>query len=85
MNRPSSLISQSRPFGFRLVWVIWIPWRSLIAWMVFQAGGYSGVDILHLTENGVSVDEPFKYITYCIVIGIFVGLAATQFAGWRLL
>jgi len=62
-------------------WVIWIPWISLIAWMAFRAGGYSRVDFLHLTENGISVDEPFKYVIYYIVVLLFVGLAA--FAGRR--
>ena len=62
-------------------WLIWIPWVSLIAWVVYRAGGYSRVDLLHLTENGVSVDEPLKYITYYGVVLLFVGLAV--FAGRR--
>ncbi len=62
-------------------WAIWIPWISLIVWMAIRAGGYSRVDFLHLADTGVSVDEPFKYITYYLVILIFVGLAA--FAGRR--
>jgi polyferredoxin len=57
-------------------WVIWLPWVSLIAWLAFSAGGYSRVSLLHLTETGISVDEPFKYITYYAVVFIFVGLAA---------
>jgi polyferredoxin len=62
-------------------WVIWVPWISLIAWLVIRAGGYTAVNLLHLTESGISVDEPFKYITYYAVVLIFVGLAA--FAGRR--
>ena len=38
--------------------------------------GYNRIDLLHLTESGVSVDEPLKYITYYAVVLIFVGLAA---------
>jgi len=74
-----------RPVNGRKVdwikWVIWIPWVSLIVWMAVQAGGYSSVDFLHLTESGISVDGPFKYITYYLVVGLFIGLAS--FAGRR--
>jgi polyferredoxin len=56
-------------------WVIWIPWISLIVWMAVQAGGYSRVNFLHLTDTGISVDEPFKYITFYLIVGLFVGLA----------
>jgi len=56
-------------------WLIWIPWVSLIAWMVIRVGGYVTVNLLHLTETGISVDEPLKYITYYAVVLIFVGLA----------
>jgi len=62
-------------------WLIWIPWISLIAIMAVRAGGYQQVDLLHLTEAGISVDEPFKYITYYMVVLIFIGLAI--FAGRR--
>lgn len=62
-------------------WAIWIPWVTLIAWLAMRAGGYSRVDFLYLTETGVSVDAPVKYIIYYGVVLIFVGLAA--FVGRR--
>ena len=62
-------------------WAIWIPWAGLIVWMAVQAGGYSRVNFFHLTEAGVSVDEPVKYIVYYFVIFLFVGLAV--FVGRR--
>ena len=62
-------------------WLVWIPWVSLIVWMVIRAGGYSSVNLLHLTETGISVDEPFKYIIYYVVVLLFVGMVA--FAGRR--
>ena len=62
-------------------WLIWIPWITLIVWLVIQAGGYTRVDFLHLTETGISVDQPVKYFIYYIVIALFVGLAA--FVGRR--
>jgi polyferredoxin len=62
-------------------WVIWIPWVTLIALLAIRAGGYSSVNLLYLTDSGVSVDLPAKYIIYYVVIGLFVGLAV--FAGRR--
>jgi polyferredoxin len=58
-------------------WLIWIPWVSIIIWLVIRAGGYSSVNFLHLTESGVSIDEPLKYIMYYLVIGLFLVLAIT--------
>ncbi len=57
-------------------WLIWIPWMSIIIWLLVRAGGYSSVNLLHLTESGISVDAPPKYIIYFIVIALFIGLAA---------
>ncbi len=62
-------------------WAIWVPWISLIVWMVIRAGGYVRVNFLHLTDTGISVDEPLKYIIYYLVVLLFVGLAA--FVGRR--
>ena len=43
-------------------WLIWIPWISIIAWLLIRAGGYSSVDLLHLTESGISVQDVINYI-----------------------
>ncbi|MBC8505097.1 MAG: 4Fe-4S binding protein [Anaerolineales bacterium] len=62
-------------------WLIWIPWISIIVMMVIRAGGYSSLNFLYHTENGISVagapDRPivFAYFIYYIVIALFVGLA----------
>ncbi len=56
-------------------WLIWLPWMSIIVWLLIRAGGYSSVNLLHLTESGISVDAPEKYIVYFVVIFLFVGLA----------
>ena len=50
-------------------WGIWIPWIGIIAIAAISAGGYRAVNLLHLTESGISVDEPLKYITYSSVVG----------------
>ena len=68
-------------------WLIWIPWISIIILMAIRAGGYTSVDMLYHTENGISVagspDRPivFAYFIYYIVVSLFVGLAI--FAGRR--
>jgi polyferredoxin len=62
-------------------WLVWIPWVAIIALMVIQAGGYHSINLLYLTENGISVDQPMKYIVYYLVIGAFMLIAL--FAGRR--
>ena len=68
-------------------WLIWIPWISLIIFLAARAGGYSSVNFLYATQNGISVagssDRPiiFAYIIYYFVIFLFIGLAI--FAGRR--
>jgi ferredoxin-type protein NapH len=57
-------------------WLIWVPWLALIVVMVLQAGGYTRIDPLYLTENGISVDAPMKYIVYYMVIVIFLVISA---------
>ena len=56
-------------------WLIWVPWLSIIVMLVVRAGGYREVNLLHLTDSGISIDEPFKYIIYYIVVGIFFALS----------
>lgn len=56
-------------------WLIWVPWLSIIVMVVIRAGGYREVDLLHLTESGISIDEPAKYIIYYTVVGIFMALS----------
>lgn len=40
----------------------------------FVVSGLKGFDLLHLTESGISVDQPLKYITYLMVVGILTAL-----------
>jgi ferredoxin-type protein NapH len=56
-------------------WVIWGVWLAVIALAAASAGGYHAVNFFHLTESGISVDAPSRYITYYLVVGTFVGLA----------
>lgn len=62
-------------------WVIWVLWIGVIVMGFITAGGFTKVDPLHLTESGISVDAPQKYIIYYFVIVIVFGLAV--FVGRR--
>ena len=64
--------------GGRLDWIkwgIWGVWLAVIAAAAASAGGYHAVNFFHLTETGISVDAPERYIIYYLVVGTFVGLA----------
>ena len=63
-----------------LKWVIWVPWIAFILYALLSAGGVR-VDILHLTESGISVDQPMKYIVYYMVV--FPILLLAIFGGRR--
>ena len=56
-------------------WGIWVVWIGVIVAGVVSAGGYWQVDFFYLTDSGISVTEPFNYIIYYVVIGLFMGLA----------
>ncbi len=56
-------------------WLIWVSWLGIIVMMVIRAGGYQHIDLLYLTESGISVDEPWKYIIYYAVVGMFLVLS----------
>ena len=73
-------------------WLIWLPWLSLIVMMVVRAGGYREVNLLHLTDSGISVDEPFRSTSSTTSWWRFSspcrsssggGRDATRSAGWR--
>ena len=57
-----------------------MPWIGLIVALAASAGGYRSVDLLHLTESGISIDaspdRPIHaaYAIYYIVVGLFVAL-----------
>jgi ferredoxin-type protein NapH len=74
--------------GGKLTWIkyaIWIPWLGIIAAMAISAGGYHTIDVLYLTESGISVDRPAGYIIYYMVLGLLFTLAvvAGKRAGCR--
>ena len=58
-----------------LKWGIWVVWLGLIVYLAVSVGEYRTVDFFLLTESGISVDEPAKYMIYFIVVGIFLILS----------
>lgn len=80
LQEATEMVTRKPALGGRLNWIkwgIWIPWVGLIAYAVFSAGGVTQVNVLHLTESGISVDEPVKYITYYMVVGTIIVLSLT--------
>jgi ferredoxin-type protein NapH len=56
-------------------WAIWIPWISLIVWLAIQAGGYRQIKPFHHLEGGLTVEQPYWYLVYYVVLIAFLGLA----------
>lgn len=54
--------------------VIFSVWAGVLAAGFFLAGGVRRADFLYLTEAGVSVDEPMKYIMYYMVLAVFLAV-----------
>lgn len=46
-------------------------WFIVLITMFIIAGGIKGINPLHLTESGISVDVPLKFITYYSVVALF--------------
>ncbi len=53
-------------------YIIWAVWFGLIVFFFAKNGGIKRVDILYMTEKGISVDEPFKFVIYYSVVAILL-------------
>jgi polyferredoxin len=72
------LINNKPVHGKRLDWIkwlIWIPWIGAIAVLTIRAGGFRALNPLYNLESGITVEQPFWYIIYYIVIVVFLGLS----------
>lgn len=67
--------NRRRPRNHWIKFLIWIPWFSFIVIGFIRAGGVRRVDLLYMTENGISISEPMQFITYYMVILVFLVLA----------
>jgi polyferredoxin len=52
-------------------------WFAILVASFVLAGGVKGVDPLHLTERYISVDEPWKFVTYYFVLALLFVLTVS--------
>jgi ferredoxin-type protein NapH len=64
-----------RPKHHWIKFLIWIPWFSFIMMGFYRAGGIKKLNPLYMTENGISITEPLQFITYYLIVLIFLVLA----------
>lgn len=62
-------------------YTIFTVWAGVLVTMFILAGGIKSINPLHLTENGISVDSPIKFITYYSVLTLL--FVVTILAGRR--
>jgi ferredoxin-type protein NapH len=77
-------VNDKRARGGKLDWIkyaIWVPWLGIIAAMAISAGGYRKVDVFYNLDSGISLTDPYNYIVYFVVVGLF--LILSFFAGRR--
>lgn len=72
-------MAQPKPVNRRkadwVKWAIWVPWVGSIIAGVIAAGGYHRIELLHLTESGVSVSRLEAWPVYLTVVGLFLLIA----------
>lgn len=56
-------------------WAVWVPWMSIIVAMAWRAGGYRTVDPLYQLEGGLTIFQPYWFMIYFVVVGVFLALA----------
>jgi polyferredoxin len=59
----------------RIKYFIWVPWLLGIAALAIMAGGYGRIDAFFMTDGGISVNEPYKYIIFYGIYLIFIALS----------
>jgi ferredoxin-type protein NapH len=59
----------------RIKYFIWVPWLLGIAALAVMAGGYGSIDLFFMTDGGISVNEPYKYLIFYGVYLIFIALS----------
>ena len=71
-------VIQKKPIGKKvriIKWGIWFIWMGIIIAMVIKANGYHKVSPFYMTENILSVTDPFNYITYYFVLATILVLS----------
>lgn len=52
--------------------VVWGVWFAVIVALFISAGGVHAVNPLLMTESGISIDAPFRYVIYYSVLALFL-------------
>jgi len=70
----------SKPTGRRqnmVKYIVWVPWLAAIVLGFVSAGGIKEVDMLFLTDGGISVTSIYNYVIYFFVVLLIVVLSLT--------
>ncbi len=65
----------------KIRYVVFAVWFAILVVSFIFAGGIKSIQPLYLTETGISVDLPIKFVTYYMVVFAFFGI--TAFVGKR--
>lgn len=71
------LIVNSNKVTNRLNWIryiIWVPWIGIIIWGFLNAQKIE-TSFFFQIENGISIDQPFKYIIYFFFVFLIIGFS----------
>lgn len=74
-------INNGKTRGGKYNWIkyfFFIPWIAIIAMVAIIAGGLVTIDPLFMTQYGVSISEPFRYIIYygILIMTVFISILA---------
>ncbi len=58
-------------------WLIWIPWIGIITFLAVKAGGYRVLNMLYLTEHGISVASLQMLVMFSGVVAVISILSLT--------
>jgi ferredoxin-type protein NapH len=78
MQEACFMVTDKKVKGKKIDWikyVIWGPWIGLLIFLVIRAGGVGGIEPLFMMENGISVSDLSNYITFFMVLLIFLVIA----------
>ncbi len=70
----------SKPTGRRqniVKYIVWVPWLAAIVLGFVSAGGVKQVNMLFLTDGGISVTSIYNYVIYFTVVILIVVLSLT--------
>jgi polyferredoxin len=69
-----------KPTGRRqniIKYIVWVPWLAAIVLGFISAGGVRQINMLYLTDGGISASSIYGYIIYFLVVALIVVLSLT--------